>query len=60
MRPRPAPRTADYAEGVIAEMKRYTKNKAARVRMAEMAIEMGNYTDEARKVWVAYLAEERA
>jgi hypothetical protein len=39
-------------------MRRYTKSKAARVRMAEMAIEMGNYTDEARKVWASYLAEE--
>ncbi len=58
MRPRPEPRTADYAAGVIDEMKRHTKSKAARVKMAKMAIEMGNYTDEARAVWRAYLAEE--
>ena len=45
---------------MIAELKRDCKSKRARVRMAEMAIGMGNYTDEARDVWRAYLATEQA
>jgi hypothetical protein len=60
MRPRPAPRNADYAADVIAELKRDCRSKKARVRMAEMAISMGNYTDEARTVWRNYLATEVA
>ena len=58
MRPRPAPRDAQYAAAVIAELKRDCRSKRARVRMAEMAISMGNYTDEARVVWRDYLATE--
>jgi hypothetical protein len=58
MRPRPAPRNAEYAVEVIAELKRDCKSKKARVRMAEMAISMGNYTDDGRAVWCDYLATE--
>lgn len=59
-RHRPAPRTADYAAAVIAELKRDCRSKKARIRMAEMAVSMGNYTGEGRAVWSAYLAEESA
>lgn len=58
MRVRPAPRNAEYAADVIAELKRECKSKKARVRMAEMAVSMGNYTDEGRAVWREYLATE--
>lgn len=58
MRLRPAPRNAEYAAEVIAELKRDCRSKKARVRMAEMAISMGNYTDEARAVWREYLVSE--
>jgi hypothetical protein len=57
---RPAPRSADYAADVIAELTRDCRSKKARIRMAEMAISMGNYTDEARTVWRDYLATEVA
>lgn len=57
---RPAPRNAEYAAEVIAELKRDCRSKKARVRMAEMAISMGNYTDEGRAVWRDYLATEAA
>jgi hypothetical protein len=60
IRPRPAPRNAEYAADVIAELKRDCKSKKARVRMAEYAINIGNYTDEGRAVWRAYLAAEVA
>lgn len=60
MKPRPAPRNADYAIEVIAELKRDCRSKKARIRMAEMAISMGNYTDEGREMWRAYLATEAA
>ena len=51
---------AEYARDVIAELTRDCKSRNARVRMAEMAIGMGNYTDDARDVWRAYLAAEQA
>jgi hypothetical protein len=60
MRPRPAPRSAEYASEVITELKSGCKSKKARIRMAEMAISMGNYTDEGRAVWRDYLAAETA
>jgi hypothetical protein len=60
MRPRPAPRSAEYAADVIAELKRDCRSKKARIRMAEMAISMGNYTDDGRAVWRNYLATEVA
>ena len=55
-----APKCAEYARGVIAELTRDCRSKRARVRMAEMAIDMGNYTDAARHAWRAYLATEQA
>ena len=55
-----APKCAQYARDVIAELTRDCKSKRARVRMAEMAISMGNYNDDARDVWRAYLATEQA
>ena len=58
MRTRPAPRGAEYAAEVINELKRDCKSKKARVRMAEMAISIGNYTDEGRVVWCNYLKTE--
>jgi len=58
MRDRPAPRNAKYAADVIAELKRDCRSKKARIRMAEMAISMGNYTDEAKSVWRDYLTTE--
>lgn len=60
MRARPAPRSAEYASEVIAELKRDCRSRKARIRMAEMAISMGNYTDEGRAVWRDYLATEAA
>ena len=51
---------AQYARGVIAELTRDCKSKRARVRMAEMAISMGHYTDDGRDAWRAYLATEQA
>lgn len=51
---------AQYARDVIAELTRDCKSRKARVRMAEMAISMGHYTDDARDVWRAYLATEQA
>lgn len=59
-RPRPAPRGADYAANVIMELKCGCKSRGARIRMAEMAISTGNYTDEGRAVWCRYLKEEVA
>ena len=60
MRPRPAPRDAEYAADCIALLKRDCKSKKARVHMAELAIRIGNYTDEGRTVWRNYLLTEVA
>jgi len=54
-----APKCAEYARDVIAELTRDCKSRKARVRMAEMAISMGHYTNDARDVWRAYLATEQ-
>jgi hypothetical protein len=51
---------AEYARDVIAELTRDCKSRKARVRMAEIAISMGHYTNAARDVWRAYLATEQA
>ena len=40
-------------------MRRHTKSKAARIKMAEMAISIGNISPGAEVVWLTYLAEER-
>lgn len=55
---RKPPQTAFEAAEFIAQMKRETKSRAARVRMAELAISFGDVTDEARSVWTAYLIKE--
>ncbi len=59
-RPRKPQQTAGGAILVIEEMRRHTKSKAARLRMAEMALSIGNISPGARVVWLTYLAEERA
>lgn len=59
-RPRKPPQTAGEAVLVIEDMRRHTKSKPARIRMAEMAIRIGNITPGARVVWLTYLAEERS
>lgn len=59
-RPRKAPQTASEAVLVIEDMRRHTKSKPARIRMAEMALSIGNISPGARVVWLTYLAEERA
>jgi hypothetical protein len=46
-----------YAAARIADIERGTKSRAVRRRMAELAIgPLGNYTPEAKAVWVEYLA----
>ena len=59
-RPRKPPQIAGEALLVIEEMRRHTKSKPARIRMAEMALSIGNISPGARVVWLTYLAEERA
>jgi len=51
-------KTASYAAQIIGEIKRETKSKAARIRMAELAIKIGNYTPEAKNLWRQYLLED--
>jgi hypothetical protein len=46
---------AEQVRGIIAEMDGVT-NKAARIRMAEAAIKIGNITPEGKDVWREYLA----
>ena len=58
-RPRKPPQTGEEATLVIEEMRRHTKSKPARIRMAEMAISIGNISPGARVIWLTYLAEER-
>lgn len=59
-RPRKPPQTASDAILVIEEMRRHTKSKPARIRMAEMALSIGNISPGARAIWLTYLAEQRA
>jgi hypothetical protein len=58
-RPRKPPQTGEEATLIIEEMRRHTKSKAARIRMAEMALSIGNISPGARVVWLTYLAGER-
>ena len=53
------PMTAQEVNDFIAQMRRETKSKAARIRMAEMAISIGNISPEGKDLWRAYLAQER-
>ena len=48
-------KNAEYARDIIATMERDTKSRAARKRMAELAVKIGNYDDEAKTVWSEYL-----
>lgn len=48
-------KNAAYAKDIIATMEVETNSKAARKRMAEMAVKVGNYDDEAKAVWAEYL-----
>ena len=57
-RPRKPPQTASEALLVIEEMRRHTKSKAARIKMAELALSIGNISPGARVVWLTYLAGE--
>ena len=57
-RSRKPPQTAGEALLVIEEMRRHTKSKPARIRMAELALSIGNLTPRARSIWIVYLAEE--
>ena len=58
-RPRKPPQTAGEAILFIEEMRRHTKSKAARIRMAELALSIGNISPGAEVVWLTYLAGER-
>lgn len=57
-RSRKPPQTAGEALLVIEDMRRYTKSKPARIKMAEMALSIGNISPGARVVWLTYRAEE--
>ena len=59
-RPRKPPQTASEALLLIEEMRRHTKSKPARIKMAEMALSIGNISPGAKDVWTTYLVEERA
>lgn len=59
-RPRKPPQTGEKAMLIIEEMRRHTKSKAARIKMADMAIRIGNLTPRARSIWIVYRAEETA
>lgn len=52
------PMTADQVRTIIATMERETRTKAARIKIAELAIRVGNITDEGREVWREYLARQ--
>lgn len=44
-----------YARAIIADLERDTQSLAARRRMAELAITIGRYDDDAKDVWREYL-----
>ena len=50
------PRDAEYSAFVVAELARDNANHASRVRVAELAVSRGNYTEEGRQVWRDFLA----
>ncbi len=51
----PAPMSADEVREFITKMEKETKSAAARRRMAEIAVQRANVTDEGRDVWREYL-----
>jgi hypothetical protein len=50
-------RGVDWAADCIQSVKKNTKQKAARIAIAKAAITIGNYTEEAKDLWRAYLDE---
>jgi N-glycosylase/DNA lyase len=50
------PMNAKQVKTIISTMERDTKSKAARLRMAQAAISIGNVTPEGRDVWREYAA----
>ena len=57
---RGVPMSAEQVRGFIAKMAADKTSKAARIRMAEAAIERGNITPEGKAVWRDYLAGLKA
>ena len=49
------PQTGPEAREFIAKMERETKSKAARKRMAQLALDRGNLSSAARDAWRDYL-----
>lgn len=45
----------EFAREIIATLESDCKNRAARKRMAEMALRRGNYSDAGLAVWRDYL-----
>ncbi len=52
------PMDAAGVADIIATMTRETKSPAARRRMAEAAVQIGNVTDCGRAAWLEYLARK--
>lgn len=50
------PMNAAQVAAIIETMERETKSVAARRRLAEAAVRIGNVTEEGRDVWRRYLA----
>jgi phage terminase large subunit-like protein len=53
------PMTADQVRGIIAEMEAAGTRKSARIKLAELAIRVGNITDEGKEVYRAYAEKLR-
>ncbi|RUM99012.1 hypothetical protein EET67_05065 [Pseudaminobacter arsenicus] len=51
------PMNAAQVRSVIDEMELHTKQKAARVSLAQSAIRVGNITDEGKAVYREYLRQ---
>ena len=48
---------ADHAREAIAQLRAGNPNKGARLAMAKAAVDVGNYTPEAKALWQAYADE---
>lgn len=57
-RERKPPMTADAVREYIAKLDRECRSKAARIRMAELAIKAGNISPEGIQLWRDYLATQ--
>jgi hypothetical protein len=51
------PMNAAQVRSVIDEMERHTKQKAARIGLAQAAIRIGNVTDDGKAVYAEYLRQ---